>query len=799
MRKTAVYFVFLGTLSRALAQETLNATLDDSLLWGTYRPNLYFGLRPRLPQSLMTGLMWFGTQDFKSLTKTRHACEQGDDLRSYTWTEHDMRQGAIQVLKDPHNNLELKTEWLKIPGGDHGGSWAARISGKPLDNSTVSRNSLVFYVGLEGLGGINLETEETEHGYEGSIELAGVTPELGEFSMKFADGPDNVYITEGQHAEAFAHIAGKTHVVGLPVPAGHIWQAKDLLIKKLVDNAQTLIKPWNDQQQQPPDPSFVLTLPDEVLSGANLYAVQKTFDGPFSFDVYYQSGSANAKIDADLVSTGLKKFKSTFTERFDTIFPVPAKYQAFAKDITSNLMGGIGYFYGTSIVDRSGNVDEDDEDESFMSEAERKERGKPEIAPATQLLTGTPSRSFFPRGFYWDEGFHLQHIGTWDNDLSLEILKSWVELIDADGWVGREQILGEEARSKVPAEFQTQYPNYANPPTLTMALTAFVSRLEAAATGPSMDELGVGQFPITTEDASPEVSAKLLSPPVARAYLQEIYPALRRHYHWFRRTQRGQIRQWGRKATARGEAYRWRGRSAEHVLTSGLDDYPRPVPPHVGELHVDLMSWMGYFSGMMRQIADFIGETEDATSYEAIEKGIKANLDDLHWSEEQQMYCDLTVNEDDESEHVCHAGYISLFPFLLGLLEPTSPHLGPILDLVHDPKRLWSSYGIRSLSAEHPLFGKGENYWRGPVWVQMNYLALSALHKSYANKPGPHQEKAKKIYDELRQNIIENVHKEYERTGYVWEQYDPLTGEGKRSHPFTGWTSLVALILAEKY
>ena len=48
-----------------------------------------------------------------------------------------------------------------------------------------------------------------------------------------------------------------------------------------------------------------------------------------------------------------------------------------------------------------------------------------------------------------DEGFHLLHIGAWDNALSLEILKDWVDLIDEDGWVGREQILGEEARSRV--------------------------------------------------------------------------------------------------------------------------------------------------------------------------------------------------------------------------------------------------------------------------------------------------------------------------------------------------------------
>lgn len=39
---------------------------DDSLIWGTYRPGLYFGLKPRFPDSLMTGLIWFGTRDFNS-------------------------------------------------------------------------------------------------------------------------------------------------------------------------------------------------------------------------------------------------------------------------------------------------------------------------------------------------------------------------------------------------------------------------------------------------------------------------------------------------------------------------------------------------------------------------------------------------------------------------------------------------------------------------------------------------------------------------------------------------------------
>ncbi|KAG0692834.1 hypothetical protein DFH29DRAFT_882000 [Suillus ampliporus] len=38
---------------------------------------------------------------------------------------------------------------------------------------------------------------------------------------------------------------------------------------------------------------------------------------------------------------------------------------------------------------------------------------------------------------------------------SPEILKDWIKLIDNNGWVAREQILGEEACSRVPAQFQT--------------------------------------------------------------------------------------------------------------------------------------------------------------------------------------------------------------------------------------------------------------------------------------------------------------------------------------------------------
>ena len=139
------------------------------------------------------------------------------------------------------------------------------------------------------------------------------------------------------------------------------------------------------------------------------------------------------------------------------------------------------------------------------------------------------------------------------------------------------------------------------------------------------------------------------------------------------------------------------------------------------------------------------------------------------------MYCDASVDDEDESVHVCHKGYLSLFPFLLELLPSSSPKLGSILDLIRDEEELWSDYGLRSLSKSHPEFGKDENYWKGPVWLQMNYLALRALFnvsqtyflldrlkrfvQTYAKESGPYQERAQAIYTELRKNIINNVFK----------------------------------------
>jgi mannosyl-oligosaccharide glucosidase len=378
--------------------------------------------------------------------------------------------------------------------------------------------------------------------------------------------------------------------------------------------------------------------------------------------------------------------------------------------------------------------------------------------------------------------------------------------MDEDGWIGREQILGQEARSKVPQEFQVQYPHYANPPTLFLIFESLIDKLQSkAAISKSDDPL---------ENIR---SAQLENPDVAIDYLRNLYPLLKRHYFWFRKTQWGDIKSYDRDAFSTKEGYRWRGRDTRQILTSGLDDYPRAQPPHPGELHTDLISWMGMMTRSIRRIAEIIGESDDVKEFEGYETAIVRNIDDLHWDKKEETYCDATIDDYEESVHVCHKGYVSISPFLTGLLPPDSPRLKAVLDLISDPEELWSDYGLRSLSKQDALYSTGENYWRSPVWMNMNYLAVKillvrlaspSLHpcppsffllthslQNIATQPGPSKSQANKIYTSLRKNLVENVFKEWEETGFAWEQYNPETGAGQRTQHFTGWTSLVVKIM----
>lgn len=625
--------------------------------------------------------------------------------------------------------------------------------------------SLMFYAVLDGNGELHPVLEKGR-----LVAIQGWTQELGKFIMKFPKPTSNV--KKNNYLATYAPRLDKltdTAMSGM----GMMQFGNNVPYVAL----RGRVKPQVGEGEELPQPNFIMQ--------------QVTVSLPFEMEILFLSGSVGNRmipLSGDTMNNELGKHSINFENKFNQIFDLESKgynqkQVQMAKNILSNVMGGIGYFYGSSKVQSVYN-------------------SEPVDYWNTPLFTGVPSRSFFPRGFLWDEGFHNLLISKWDMEISKEIIGHWLDTMNVEGWIPREQILGVEATAKVPAEFIVQRNENANPPTFFLPLQEIVKKL------------------INSDKQSDKL------------YLKNLFPRLKAWYNWYNTTQIG---------TA-PFTYHWRGRDAKvkyelnpKTLTSGLDDYPRASHPTDNERHVDLRCWMALASGVMADIAKTIGEPWQA--YQASHDLLTDNalLDELHWSESAHQYSDWglhsnqvklvkikegrkpfrhpTQNMEYHKERVTKQeptlqfvnmfGYVSLFPFMLQIVDPSSPKLDKILTDLRNPKLLWTNFGLRSLAKNAPLYQKHNTehdppYWRGYIWINMNYLTVRALHY-YSNTPGPYQNRAKTLYQELRKNVVSNILNQYEKTGYVWENYDDKTGEGKGCHPFTGWTSLVVLMMSENY
>lgn len=780
----------------------------DSLLWGPYNSGRYLGIRPRIPESLLSGLMWFNVDSQLGVGQARDFYEQGDNMARANWVQFDPRLGGRQVIHDNDCHINITIDFVK---SENGRNWAVKIKLVPHAGHESVKTSFVWYSGLQGErksdgtnvaneGVLKLDIPRNENGYKGTVKLSGFSEELGLFEIKINDGGDH---TKNKHPSApkgtmKALNPKRTHHLSLRVPNPSVWQNRGIFMTLLKDSVQDILSTYAEETDKFP-PHVVYNIRNMNNYEGNLHFVQKMFEGEAEFDVIYTDVASppTERFTFETIQSRIDEVLSRVNRKFRKNFQLHKfldRQQEFGQEMLSGLLGGLSYFYGDQLVDRQSAIDADEflvNDDDFDDGETEIPKLKGDLEGPYELFTLVPSRPFFPRGFYWDEGFHLLPLLKYDSDLALEIIKSWFNLIDDDGWIAREQILGAESRSRVPAEFQVQSPAIVNPPTLMLAFTYLLDSSQRYKFDEAVD-LGEG-------DLKSDIGQVVLNNPEMLAnYTRQIYPKLKLHFDMFRRTQQGSVEEFNRGQNK--EAYRWRGRTVSHSLASGIDDYPRPLPLDVAELNVDLLCWMGVMTRSIRMIAGILELKEDEQHFAKVESNIIDNLAALHWSEEHKAYCDASVDDDDEHILVCHKGYVSLFPFLTKMVPAESvDKIESIVDNLTDPEELWSDYGIRSLSKADEFYRTGENYWRSPVWININYLILENLQhyheitKPYASRQL--KEKIEKAYSELRQNLIKNVYQQWEKTGFVWESYDDQTGANKGAKNFLGWTSTVLLMM----
>ncbi|CAN6877438.1 unnamed protein product, partial [Brassica oleracea] len=491
--------------------------------------------------------------------------------------------------------------------------------------------------------------------------------------------------------------------------------------------------------------NFAVKLSDTAEDDSNVYVFQISTMSQFStIDIAFISGIDEKTADMEdrtntltgsQLTTLLAEKHVAFDEKFRECFNLSeendAKTLEVGKAAIGNMLGGIGYLYGQSKVYYHKSK------HHFLH-----------YWPA-ELYTAVPCRSKLPWGQLSDEGFHQMLIWRWDFRITLDIVGHWLDLMNVEGWIPREQILGLEALRLVSnctkiKHDHVQYPDVVNPPTLLLVLCG-------------------NKFFLYEKKFNDEESAEIVS--FLEAWFQWLYTS----------------QKWKKEGS-----FYWRGRDSTTVqhscntVASGMDDYPWASHPSDDEMHVDLRCWIYLAADCMKFITTFLQRKKNDYSSIVHQLSDFDDLNKMHYDRDHKTYLDFgnhaekvrlvidvgrgirVTNEEPELKKVPHVGYASLFPFMSKIIPPHSEILEQQLDLISSNELVCSDYGLLSLAKTSSSYMTPNSLmnqppcWRGPIWMNINYMILASL-KHYSSVEGPYSDKARDIYVKLRNNLIRYI------------------------------------------
>ena len=552
-------------------KQSFSAKHKQSLYWGTYTPQLFFGVKSMSePSSFVTGLMW--SRERSDII--RHDVSNEDLTRTgkitlLKWKAHDMRTYAEEEVHDMKLGIDIEASLIKpremalTEYSAHSKTanieWVQRVKATPhgkysgMDAQTRDGNmNLFFYLGTDCDG-------NTPAGAK-CMEVSSAVP-----ITKPTETDTGLTVVDVESKATF----GKAQI-HFSTNGTITWTCKqDISLIKMKESVAS----WRAGKNADESCEFlIIKVEAKDGAGVQLDVIMTTDRGEKQ---YQQPVTDSLKRIGHWTEAGRRIFNSKIQQAFPT--QVRPKERDLQRHAIANLLGGAGYWYGKIKIRDFGGI--------FDSEP-------------VSLFSFTPSRTSFPRGFLWDEGFHLRSVLQFDKALAAESLASWMGTMRGNknpsvcqgGWIPREQAIGEFARSRIPTQFIAQFPGIANPPTLlSLVARQLLTKSEYPTTCNPNRQLTAGCYQ-SLYDAD-ELRHVLL-------------PHLENWSKWIIDSQEANTAAYFETGMEVGEErpstglYAWRGRNHEDerlvpmTLGSGLDDYPRSYWPSRHEAHLDLASWV---------------------------------------------------------------------------------------------------------------------------------------------------------------------------------------------------------------
>lgn len=367
----------------------------------------------------------------------------------------------------------------------------------------------------------------------------------------------------------------------------------------------------------------------------------------------------------------------------------------------------------------------------YVLRANRMEYGQP---PLTRPF-GSPSKFNYTHQWLWDSGFQAI-VWRWAKapKFAEEELANLLENPQENGRISHE-ILYSPWKNWDPASLGRRFVPTSQPPVLAMAVEKVYAR--------------TGNL----------------------AWLRRVWPQLHGYLHWWH------IARDPDADSLAGWASGWE---------SGLDDSPRwdhvprsgpggffPAPVEAVELNALLVNeW-----NTLGRIGRLLGENAQAADCVQKAGRIRAAMREKMWDQgDGFFYC---------RDHQDRPIRIKTVGGLLGLLalEKGDHEISALVGHLRDAKEFWTEYPVPSVACDESTFSPRQ-MWRGPTWVNTNWLLIRAL-----SRLGELDTAA-----ELARRTLSMATSQGRPVLGEW--YDPCSGEGLGNMDY-GWSTLVIDLLMD--
>jgi putative isomerase len=270
-------------------------------------------------------------------------------------------------------------------------------------------------------------------------------------------------------------------------------------------------------------------------------------------------------------------------------------------------------------------------------------------------------------------------------------------------------------------------------------------------------------FPVDADVTKPPLIAwaawKLYESSGDREFLEEIYEPIIRSNNW-----------WFEKNDLDGNGLC----EYLHPFSSGLDDSPlwdegMPVESP------DLNTYLFLQQEAMAKIARVIGLPQESEMWEQRAAAMAERMVRLMWDSQAGFFWARKGGKPIKVRTP-----FNLFPLLTGRMPPEIANR--LVGHLVDERQFWPRFPVPTVALNDPKFDPNQ-MWRGPTWVNINYLLIQGLQRN------GYEDLAR----ELRRRTLEMICEQDD----VYEYYHPENGlNPPKAACIFGWSSAVFIDLA---